>query len=376
MKKRALIAYFFLMIFLLPFCKAIVGVSPAKYDIDFEPNLKQKFYFEFIGDPGVQFEIYPEGDLADYVQLDRDMVTGRGRVQIILSLPSEIEVPGKHRLYITGAQQVNSKEKGFAIVGNVRGVIQINVPFPGKYAEIDFTMKNAKSGEDAPFDLKINNLGKEGINTKSYIEIYDSLGKKVETFYAGDNAISPAKLVEISSTIPTSKYRPGEYTAVAIVEYEGRTAKKDAKFRIGELYVAVSKHSDNFQRGKINRFEIEVESFWNDPIGNVYAEVEILDYNTKFTTPSINLKGFEKSVLTGFFDTTPIEEDSFKAKITIHYGDKTTEEIVNLKFKNEINYTLYIMISTITIFLIIVIFLSVKLIRLERRLNEKERRRK
>ncbi len=374
MIKKGVICFILLM-FLLQYASASLGVSPAKYEINFEPNLKQTFSFEFRGDKDAIFDIYAEGDLADYLQLSTDTIKEKGVVTATLELPAELDVPGKHRLYVVAAQQAEDESgKGFALIGNARGVIQLEVPYPGKYAEVEFTTTNVKTGEDVEFKLKINNLGKEAINTKSYLEIYDSFEKKIETFYAGENALLPTESTEIAGSLGTSKYKPGKYKAAAVVEYEGKTVKKESLFRIGELYMGITKHSNNFQKDKINRFEIEAESFWNDPIENVYATVTIPEYGISFTTPSVAVNGFQKTVLTGFFDTSTIDAKTFQAKITLRYGDKITEDVVDLKFENKIDYAFYSIILTIVFFLIITIALSIKLIMLERRLNERKKK--
>lgn len=359
------------LILLLPSVCASIGVSPAYYDVDFRPNLKQTFYLNFFSDKGWPLKVYAEGDLTEYAELSTNRLeSGSGRVDIILRLPEEIEKPGINYLYIVGEQE-DPKLGGFQIIGRIRAPIRVRVPYPGKYAEIDFSTQNAKAGENVPYKLKITSLGKEFIVTNSYIEIYDGFGKKLDTLYLGINALNPTETAEFEGELNTSAYKPGAYKAVAIVEYEQKEAKKEALFKLGELYVAVTDYTREFQKGKINRMEIDVESFWNDPIENLHAEVEILNYSINFLTPSVTLDGFQKTRLTGFFDSAPIQEDSFKAKITLRYGGKTSEKIVELRFKKEIDYKLYLTIAAISVLLIIIIILSVWIIKLERELHER-----
>jgi hypothetical protein len=95
---------------------------------------------------------------------------------------------------------------------------------------------------------------------------------------------------------------------------------------------------------------IELESFWNDPIENVYVEGDIIGTNIHFQTPSIpKLGAFEKQRVTGFFDTSGIEGDKFQARLTTHYGDKKTEKVVDLHFVRKTDYLLITLIVVLVL---------------------------
>ena len=56
-------------IFDVSFASAAIGVSPAKYELSFEPNFKQVLTFKFFGDGDIPLNIYLEGDLKKYAEL-------------------------------------------------------------------------------------------------------------------------------------------------------------------------------------------------------------------------------------------------------------------------------------------------------------------
>ena len=88
--------------------------------------------------------------------------------------------------------------------------------------------------------------------------------------------------------------------------------------------------TNSVEKNKINRFDIGVESFWNEQVDDLFVEGFILGYGIEFLTPSVSLQTFGKSSLTTYFDTTPIKENEFQAKIVLHYEGRTTERIINL----------------------------------------------
>ena len=359
MMVRKIIFVFLLCLF---FCQSVyaAGVTPSSYAFDFEPGLEKDVSFNFIFGKDAELEVYADGDLAEYVEIDKDSLLGGGVVSVHLKLPSEIEIPGVHRILV-GAKQIPNEEGGMGIVANVQGVIKIRVPYPGKYAEIGFTAGNVNAGEPVELKLSVSNLGKEEIFIEPVIKVFDS-EKKIEEWALESQWLSPTKSVAFSRVMDTQNYNPGDYNATAVVEYGGkRAAVANLTFRLGELYVAVSNTSNYFERGKINRFEIEAESFWNDPIENLFAEVLIEEYDISFLTPSTNLNPWDKTTLVGFFNTEDIEKEEFQAEIILNYEGTTTSKTVTLFLKEEFDYVMYVMIGGLVLVIIILVIIIVLL---------------
>ena len=356
-EKRAvfsLIFGFVLFIFLFSNAIAAIGVSPNIYEQDFTSNLKETYKFEFFSDSPDPLEVYSDGDLAKYVKLDVEKGASPLIVHASLSLPAQIDVPGQHRIYI-GAKPVPSDSvTGFSAIAAIRGTILIKVPYPGKYAEISFSASNANAGQPITFKLKINSRGVEAINTENSIEIFDFSGNKVQTLQLDSATIESTKYTELTYVMDTQSMKPGNYKAVAYVNYNGKTAKSETVFKLGELRVEISKWTEIFKRNKINRIEVGVESLWNDPLDNIYVTGRIQNYDINFITPSISMKGFEVSQVTGFFDTSEIKEDTFKADLFVHYGNKTSGKTVELRLEDK-NYSGYYIIAGAALLVIVLI---------------------
>ncbi|MCK5449666.1 hypothetical protein KAI32_02275 [Candidatus Pacearchaeota archaeon] len=362
----------FLVFFLVLSCDgvyALSGVSPASYEIDFKPNLKQNFNFNFLFDEDIEAEVYVSGDLKDYVKLDKKFLKGGGRVIASIDFPSEIEIPGVHRIRI-GAKQLASEGGGIAIVSDVGGVIKVKVPYPGKYVGLEFKTSNANVGEDINLELIVSSMGKEDIYAHPILKIFNSDGE-IEQIDLGEKFIASTKSAEFLKKLSTVNYKPGDYEVSAVVEYGGeKPVIASVPFRLGELRVEISNWTKVFERDKINRFEIRIESLWNDPIESLYASVEIVDYNVQFSTPSISLEPWKKDILTGFFDARDIDEEKFKANITLFYDGHTTSKIVDLEFEKEFDSRLYVTLAIAVIVLIaVMIFLM-----LRRKKSEKQKK--
>ena len=334
---------FIIGVFLCSGVIASSGVSPGGYEIDFEPGLSKTFEFWFSFDDYVKAETYVDGALAEYVTLDKEFIEGRGSVVATLNLPAEIKTPGENLIRI-GAHQLAGDDGGIEIVYDMGGVIKVNVPYPGKYLELEVIASDYNYGDLMNISLKAYNRGKVSLDVSPMIQIFKD-DQKVKTLNnTPKKTIAPFKDDMFYFTWNTSDYLPGEYIATALADYGVEDlARDDDPFRLGELKVTIVNHSRIFQRDKIDRFDIEVESFWNSPISELYAVVFILDQEfVTFRTPSIPLSPWKKDMLKGFLDTTTVEEGTFLANITLYYEGKTTSQIVTLKLNEQKDYTPYI----------------------------------
>jgi hypothetical protein len=343
---------------------AALGLGPAKREVNFAPNYEFSVDYILVGVPSNQkLEVYAKGDLSEYVEFDKINLTGEDRFKATVKLPLNAEKPGPNELFI-GVREVVEKGAGIGARLAVEALITINVPYPGQYAEISLLLRNVNAGEPIPFVVKVNNLGKEDILASANIEIYSG-EEKIETLNLGNKYIKTQTKENFAKELETGDYKPGPYKAVATVYY-GKTAETEGEFRIGTLLVDIINWTSEFEKGKINKFDIEIESLWNSKIDDIYAEVRITDDGEiidSFKTPSLSLKPWKKAVLKGYFNTEKVNSGPYKAEIKLFYEGETTEKIVDIRvvvsgllasIKN--NIIIIIVLAAILIVIIVVYF--------------------
>ena len=309
-----------------------LGISPASFKIDFEPNLEQTFNFKIMtGDPEQEIEVYVKGDLAEYVNLSTTHFKGNGGVTVILKLPAYIAIPGTHRILI-GAIEVNKELDG--MIGGIVAIqapIDVKVPYPGKYAEASFNVMNVNEGEKAKFDLRINNLGTELISVTPQIDIFEgSYDNRIQTKILQEEEINSKEQRQILGFLETSTFEAGTYPVKAFLDY-GKLIELESLFRVGSLFMNITNYTYKFETGKINKFDIEVENLWNLEMKEVYAYVSITDAGNvldTFTTASMNMAPWEKKTLTGFFDATNIKPGKYIASLKLFYGGTSANKLV------------------------------------------------
>lgn len=363
------IFFAFAIIIILVDISSALGIAPGKLEFNFQPGLEKTIHYEVFGaDSETEFELYIEGDLAEYIKLDKEKLIGRGTFTAVLKLPGYIEKPGKHRILI-GAKEKFDEEALETMIGtavDIRGVIDIHVPYPGKYLEMVLGSHNVNIGEPVQFELKITSKGEEDVDITPKIEIA-SEEEIIETLYFANRILKSQEEIKLKKILDTTNYNPGNYNATAIVDY-GKIAIAESKFKIGDLVINVINYTQQISIGGLQKFNIEIESGWNDNIDGAYAEVFILNSSNtilSFKTSSTSLTPWEKKNISGFFDSTDFTKGFYDANITIkYYGKdigKISSKLVKVEFIEKPKQLLIWFITGGVIFLAgVVIFLMKK----------------
>jgi len=317
---------------------ASLGLTPAKRSLNFEPGSKSVFEYRVNTDnPEKELILYSKGNLSEYVSLNKEKLIGGGGFKATLSLPEKIEKPGRHRILIGVKEKI---DKELATVGTsvaVQGVIYVHVPYPGRYIEINnFKAENANAGEPVRFSFELINRGKENLTIKPKIEVY-SKNKKEETLNFKTRKLETGKNIKLKKDLQTQDYNPGEYYANLIVDYGNKTKEK-TNFRLGTLKVDILNHTKSIKLEGVKRFDIKVESKWNNKIPNLYGIVTFYNESSvisKIKTPSSTIEPWEKKQISGFLDTKKFNEEEYKANITLKYSGNSTEKMSNVTFIKE-----------------------------------------
>jgi len=320
-----------------------------------------EYTFAFFFESNLDLEFYLDGELKEYGEivkvrdaLDRTFVTVR------LKLPEKLDRPGINILRIGGAEVADKETVGVGFSYDAGAIIKVRVPYPGKYAEGRLSISDANYGSEVPYELELNSLGIESIITTPRFEIYNSEGIK-EIVNLEPQNIESGATYNYKGKLSSTSYPPGQYNLTAIIDYGGINQLKISEgFRIGELRVDVTNYTKEIEKNKINRFEIHVESYWNDPIDALYAELQFPtnpSMNSKTTT--IDMKPWQKTFLTTYVDASSVKDKTIDGKVILYYADKTTTQDIKVTIKHPISMVVIIAIVVAVVFIIVIVFLII-----------------
>lgn len=375
------IPFFFITLILLAGASLVsagsVGISPAYFNEHFEPGLEKSFTFNtFNPDPENGIGIILEGDLTEYANLSTNFIQGRGQFEVTLKLPEKLEKPGAHILRVRVFESKNISEEGFSGVGGVAAIIapiKILVPYPGKYTESTFSINNVNEGEDTFYEIEIQNLGTEKVTIQVSIDIFknNESGEKILTEKIETITLKSKNVLNIVDTLNTSTFEAGNYYATATIDYGKKDILNDT-FKIGEFLIEIIDYDYQFEKGKINRFNIEIENKWNAQIDHIFAAVTITDQGkvvANFRTVSIDTEAWETKNITGFFDATDLESKRYLANIRLFYANTSSSKLVAIYIQDppkEKTYLLYIIIGASIAAIAIVIGFILLIIKIRR----------
>ena len=337
-----------MFLFLCSGAFAVSGVVPAFHDVDFEDGLSQDFSFKFILDGGKE-SLVVEGELAEYVSLDKFRVSDGENVVVSLDLPSVIESPGVNEIWV--------------VAGAVRGLIRVHVPYPEKYIGLDLRVPDRNAGEDVGLDLNVVNMGSVDVEVAPIVSVYFG-DEVVEVFEFRKRKIGISGVESFNEVLNTTGYEVGDYRVVASVDYGDGVVEEENLFRLGEQRVEVVSWTEEI-RGGIEKFEFVVENFGRRQINDLYAEVSVVGTEAEFMTSVIDLKGWGREVMSGILDTTGVVGIS-QVKINLYYEEGPTLRIVDVNIPEGFDYVYWIVVFGILVavsFLVWRVFVFVRKVR-------------
>lgn len=356
-----------------------LGIAPSFREYNFQPGLEGSIEYRVFAPDDMEIEISLSGDLAEYVQLSRKTMKGGGTFTANFKLPESIATPGLNRVRVYIGEKIDP-ELAAGFIGTrlvVISQIDIYVPYPGRYLEIDLKGHDANVGEPVNFDLEISNKGKEDATVVPVIEIYSGQGV-INALVFNERTIASQDRIVLTKPLDTSALNPGTYKAVAKVDY-GTLAQDEVDFRIGSLNIEITNYTNKFYLGRLQKFEVFLESGWNDKIDGAYAEIQILNGSKvldSFRTTTIELTPWEQKSVEGYFDTSNYSEGFYDANITaVYFGKeqgKSTNKLVKIEFVKGESSLLWYVVGGAGV-LIIIGLLLIKILRKNGKKNKRKK---
>jgi len=322
-----------------------IGITPGRTTIDFEPGLEKDVHFTVINNERKDMDMVlyvKEGPLSDSITMYDNVVTFRSDEEskgfrYSVKLPQSISEPGTHEVDVM-AMEMPGKDKEGTFVGATTAVatqLLIRVPYPGKYAKLELAVREAQPGEPVDFFLSVINLGTQDIlRAKADIDILGPTNEKLATITTAEEGVDAKSTKEFKATW-NANANPGVYHAVVTLRYDadigGGVAVLDKNFVIGNLYIDLKSITvKDFRLGSVAKFNIIVESKWNQDIKDAYGNLVIEDEagNTvaDVKTASVDVAPLERKEMYAYWDTEGVKAGDYKARFILHYAGRTSEK--------------------------------------------------
>ncbi len=372
MKKLLIVFYFLVAILIIENVVAVGITSPGRnIVIDFKPNLEKTLTFGARSNMATAMDVslgVSSSELAEYITMSKNSVfleTGQTKsFTVTIKFPNEIDVtPGDHKIKVTAVESPTGG--GIAARGAVSTHFTIRIPYPGKYIRVYFDVKNVNVNEPVDFKITIRNLGTEDLkNAYGTIDVYDGFENKLRTINIEQTEVKAQSSKDILKTMDTTSFKSGSYKAIATVYYFENKTTIEKSFKIGSLDVKLINYTKEFEKDSINKFDIEIESGWNNKIPDIYADVMIKKEGKEIAslkTPNTDLNPWGKKTISTYWDTNNIEEGEYDSVITLYYSGKKTVEAGKLSVIAKKKKFLEIpgLINTTTMLILLILILII-----------------
>ena len=333
---------FLILIFLMQNLLAL-GVTPGRTTIDFSPNLEREVKFTIINtenkDMNVAFSV--DGELAKYIEIQKDIVTFDSSeyskdFKYKLTLPRGL-TPGLHKARVVALElPPNLEESGTVLVATVSVVTQVyvHVPYPGKYIEASLDIVNSKEINNLiNFYIPFISRGKEAIEkVNATIDVYKNQ-EKISSLITDSLSVNAGQRRELKA-LWSPDVLPGEYNAIANINYDGSDLIIEKKFNVGpEDLDLLGISVNNFRLGDIAKIKILVQNKLSDAVEEVFASLKIYDSEisdvANLKSDRYNIPSLSNKEIIVYWDTETVEEGQYGSELNIDYN----ERFINRNFK-------------------------------------------
>lgn len=336
---KKLLPALLLTLCLLPLTTAI-GVSPPTGTIEFVPGASGEFDVRLSNslDREIDTEVEISGNLAQYFEATNPRIGARSSTAATISynLPDDI-TPGPNYQYITWTEHYfDAQQGGVAARSAIQAKFSVWKPYPGRYAELRINPRHVPQGEETDIKITIDSLGDQPVTGDVVIKLRAPDGTLQDTLYLRDVEVAGDDEFSRYVRVHSERYDPGKYEVDARFDYNSAVADAQGTLIIGTKSVDVLNVTRTFYKDKdVNRFEVEVESLWNEPLEVVSASMQLGASTGR--TPAITLPPFSTKTLTGYWDTdTELAEGERPARVTASFsGGQPVERLFQVNVYNE-----------------------------------------
>jgi len=320
-----------------------LGTFPGRTTIDFVPGLEETVKFTIVNseERNVNLVISAQGELQDYVHISENVIKmaaneASREISYSLKLPQKLE-PGLRTADVVIVQLPDQfVETGQMSVGAAVAVltqVHVNVPYPGKYGEINLNVLGPDEKGAVTFAVPVFSKGEFAlIGVKGTIDIYTSMNEKVATVHTNEVAEIPGQgRAELIAEWDVSSSAPGPYRAEATVTWGEGTEKIEKEFVLGGQGLNLgSIEVNDFTLGEIAKFEALVENGWNEKAENAFVEIIVYSEGgnvlADFKSQTYDIESGDDVLMLAFWDTKGVVENTYDSKLFLRFDGGSDQQ--------------------------------------------------
>ncbi len=328
--------YLLLLLFLAVIIAPVlaIGISPSSVNIPYEAGKDVRLRFTAINhaDAVAVFEVYIEGELANYITPEQTKLVMRAKERkdfyVRLHMPENLE-PGTRPVQVGVMEASNQASGALSARAGVKSNVEVDVPYPNKYLVAGMAASYANVGEPVHFEITVQNKGMKTIDKVSgSVNIFEGRNKIGFSDSNSIYALAPGQKSVLA--IDWQATQIGSLIAVADIFYDELSITAATKFKVGDATLTISSVDfGTIRAGNVGKISVSVQNEWNKPMSGANAEL-VISRNQQGVARiagkpfSIDAQGRHKEEF--YWDTAGLEPGVYDGKVILHFLGKTTEQ--------------------------------------------------
>lgn len=308
-KILAIPAIIIVLLFCLPLVSAL-GVRPANTNLASEETNFYQGKIWVVNNDRAAFsaKIYAEGEMGQFVTLKNAELTFREDddalpVEFEIALPQEVPA-GTSTASIVIEQVLESQEENVISSKVVlKHKINIQGPYPEKFVKTKLNFR--EEGDKVMMVSEVENLGKKDlqeVSTTFYVNNKEQVPIQKET---PTTELKTKENKLLTAEVEKKQFGRGEFIVSAVTKYDDQKVEMTKKMILGKPEIDITYFDRYFIANKINKYSLDLLNKWNQPIENVYVDIEVKKKDQKideFRTPSVDLAALITKRINDHFD--------------------------------------------------------------------------
>lgn len=349
-RKIFLFVSLFAFLFLMQNVFAL-GTFPGKTNIDFVPGLSQTISFTVVNSEqkNITVVVSVQGELEEYVTIPETVIKmssneASKEVSYQINLPQELP-PGIHSADVVIIQLpdqfIDTGQMSVGAAVAVLAELNVNVPYPGKFAEGNINILGPESDGSVQFVVTVNNKGEFDImRAVAAVDIYTSLNEKVATVNTNEISLLSKQRGELVAKWDSRSLPSGRYIAKANVVYDEKTFSVEKEFGVGrQRLILEGIEVNDFKLGEIAKFEVLVQNEWSERIDGAFVEMIVYSKDgnilADFKSQNYDIESLNEAMMVAFWDTEGVKEDTYDSKIFLRYAGASDEKELSLDVSSD-----------------------------------------
>ena len=262
-----------MLFFLLPSISAVTLTGAKLSPIIYEPGKVITNHYVISGQTTEEIDIVIDGALKEYVSMSEII---DNEFDLLIEFPEKYLEEGTHDFSLA-VEEIADPTSGAGAVTGVALNFMVEVYSMDKVVYASLITPDISEGEPLPITLTADSRTYQNISLLSgIITVYDDENVSLGEITTDTGVLPALGTTTLQTTFDASSLTAGEYSAKALVIFDGLEDSAKSSFKVGARDVTLVNYTSALEQG-FGTFSATVSNEWGKDLENVYLKLFVND---------------------------------------------------------------------------------------------------